>query len=159
MTLLIGYGNPGRGDDGLGPDFAERIAARGLPGVEVVVAYQLMVEHALMIAGARRVVFADAWLGGVPPFRFERLAPADGGDVTSHALSPDVALGLASTLFHAAPEAHVMAIAGTEFHRVHEGLSEGAAANLDQAEAYFLDWLAANPLPETAEPEARPATG
>ena len=33
--LLIGYGNAGRGDDGLGPAFAERIEAAGLPGVDV----------------------------------------------------------------------------------------------------------------------------
>lgn len=154
--LVIGFGNPGRGDDGLGPAFAERIAARDLPGVEVVTAYQLMVEHALTIAETRCVVFADAWMGDVAPCRFERIAPARSGDVTSHALTPETVLTLAATLFGADPEAHLMAIAGTEFHRVHEGLSAAAAANLDRAEALFLDWFATvkvearEPAPEVA---------
>ena len=30
---LIGYGNPGRCDDGLGPAFAARVAAQNLPGI------------------------------------------------------------------------------------------------------------------------------
>ena len=33
--LVIGYGNPGRLDDGLGPAFAERIQAMELPSVTV----------------------------------------------------------------------------------------------------------------------------
>ena len=60
-TLLIGYGNPGRGDDGLGPAFARRIAARGLPGVTVEIDYQLTVDHALMIAAR-----GDAWSSPMP---------------------------------------------------------------------------------------------
>ena len=61
-TLLIGYGNPGRGDDGLGPAFARRIAARQLPGITIDIDYQLTVDHALMISEAETVVFADAAL-------------------------------------------------------------------------------------------------
>ena len=36
MTLVIGVGNPDRGDDGVGPAVASRVAALGLPGVRVV---------------------------------------------------------------------------------------------------------------------------
>ena len=34
-TLLIGYGNPGRLDDGLGPALAEAVAKLAIPGVTV----------------------------------------------------------------------------------------------------------------------------
>ncbi len=37
MTLVVGIGNPFRGDDGVGPYVAERVAALHLPDVEVVV--------------------------------------------------------------------------------------------------------------------------
>lgn len=43
--LLIGYGNPGRGDDGLGPALAAAIEAMELPGVTVEADYQLMVDQ------------------------------------------------------------------------------------------------------------------
>ncbi|EAV45491.1 Ni,Fe-hydrogenase maturation factor [Stappia aggregata IAM 12614] len=62
--LLIGYGNPGRGDDGLGPALSEAIAARSLPGLEVDTDYQLVAEHALAVSSHDVVIFADAEIGG-----------------------------------------------------------------------------------------------
>ncbi|MBL8482901.1 MAG: Ni/Fe hydrogenase, partial [Rhodocyclaceae bacterium] len=44
---MFAWGNPGRGDDALGPLFAERIEALDLPGVECLTDFQLQVEHAL----------------------------------------------------------------------------------------------------------------
>ena len=49
-ALLIGYGNPGRGDDGLGPAFAQRIADKKLPGLSVEIDFQLMADHSLTIS-------------------------------------------------------------------------------------------------------------
>ncbi|MYM57214.1 hydrogenase maturation protease [Thalassovita mangrovi] len=138
--LLIGYGNPGRGDDGLGPAFAERIERAGLPGVTVMVDYQLTVEHAFDVAGAGQVVFADALIGGAGAFRFTEAAPATDADITSHSLSPEAVLTLARTLYDAAPEAHVMGITGQDFGEVREGLSDPAQGNLDRAVEFFLDW-------------------
>ncbi|MDX1782001.1 MAG: hydrogenase maturation protease [Thalassovita sp.] len=138
--LLIGYGNPGRGDDGLGPAFAERVEQAGLPGVTVMIDYQLTVEHALALVGADRVVFADALMGGEGPFRFIRAEPATDANITSHSLSPEAVLTLARTLYDADPAAHVMGITGQEFGEVKEGLSDTAQRNLDRAVAFFLDW-------------------
>lgn len=151
MTLLIGYGNPGRGDDGLGPAFAGRIADLAVAGVEVLIDYQLKVEHALLVARAPQVVFVDAQMGGAAPFSFAPLSPAQNGDVTSHSLPPAAVLTLAQTLYGAAPAAFILGIAGAEFGRVHEGLSAVATHNLDLAEAFFLDWLAASPAPRAAQ--------
>ena len=147
MTLLIGYGNPGRGDDGLGPAFAERIAKRALPGLTVEVDYQLTVEHAVQASGHSSVVFVDAALSGHDAYRMTKLSPASAGDVSSHSLSPATILGLAANLYAASPEAHVLAITGKDFDRVHEGLSPQARANLDRAEAYFADWYARSAEP------------
>lgn len=138
--LLIGYGNPGRGDDGLGPAFAERIEQAGLSGVTVMVDYQLTVEHAFDVAEAGQVVFADALIGGDGPFRFAPAHPVIDADITSHNLSPEAVLTLARTLYDATPEAHVMGIAGQAFGEVREGLSGPALGNLDRAVAFFLDW-------------------
>lgn len=142
MIHLIGYGNPGRCDDGLGQAFAMRIAGRELSGVTVSTDYQLSVDHALLVAQAEQVVFVDALMHSDAPFRFASVVPATAHDLTSHSLSPAAVLALSATLFDASPEAFVLGIAGTEFGEVKEGLSLLATENLNLAEAFFLDWQA-----------------
>jgi DNA-binding response OmpR family regulator len=46
-VLVIGYGNPGRLDDGLGPALAETLQRLDLPGVTVDADYQLTAEDGL----------------------------------------------------------------------------------------------------------------
>ncbi len=138
---LIGYGNPGRCDDGLGPAFAARIEARGLPGLDVFTDYQLTVDHALQIASADEVVFVDALMNSALPFRFAALEPAASHDLSSHSLSPASVLALAATLFDARPKAFVLGISGVEFGEVREGLSKEAGENLRLAEDFFVHWL------------------
>jgi hydrogenase maturation protease len=60
MILVIGYGNELRGDDALGPRVAAAIAARQLPGVQVLAPRQLLPELAAELAEARRIIFVDA---------------------------------------------------------------------------------------------------
>lgn len=141
-TLLIGYGNPGRGDDGLGPAFARRIAALNLPGLGIEIDYQLTVDHALMISGAERVVFADAALDAEAPFYFRPVDPAAGGSLGSHSVSPDDAVALARLLFGAAPQGFVLGLRGAAFGEMAEGLSAEAERSLEAAEAFFVAWHA-----------------
>lgn len=139
--LLIGYGNSGRCDDGIGPAFAERIAAMRLPGIEIDIDYQLTVDHALAVADTERVVFADALMGSEAPFEFGRIHPGAAGSLASHSLTPATVLELARTLYGKKPQAFVLGIAGAEFGEVKEGLSEEAMRNLDLATDFFLEWL------------------
>ena len=65
--LVLGVGNPSRGDDALGPLFIERAAEalkeRVAAGeLELLTDFQLQIEHALDLEGRRRVVFVDASL-------------------------------------------------------------------------------------------------
>lgn len=143
--LLIGYGNPGRGDDGLGPRFVERIAAENLPAITCLVEYQLNVEHALMASQAECVIFADATLVRDEAFTFTPLHPRPGQDLASHTMSPATVIGLAQVIYGSNPEAHVMAIAGYDFDTFSEDLSERAARNLDLALAHFRQWAASRP--------------
>lgn len=62
--LIIGIGNPSRGDDALGPLAIERLEALDLAGVELLTDFQLQVEYALDLAGRRRVIFVDASVSG-----------------------------------------------------------------------------------------------
>jgi hydrogenase maturation protease len=138
--LLIGYGNLGRGDDGLGPAFTGRVERLNLPLLEIDTDYQLTVDHALAVSGATSVVFADALIGATRPFTFDRVEATGVADLGSHSLTPVSVLSLAATLYGKRPEAYVLGIAGYEFGAIKEGLSAEALENLALAEAFFVEW-------------------
>ncbi|NBB94132.1 MAG: hydrogenase maturation protease [Planctomycetes bacterium] len=142
-VLIIGYGNPGRLDDGLGPTLAERLAQCDLPdGVTVDSDYQLNVEDAQAIAAHDVAVLADATTNGPEPFSLTRLQPAaDTLSFSTHSVTPAEALGLAVQLFGADVKAWVLAIRGYEFNAFGERLSETARANLDQALEALTDMI------------------
>jgi hydrogenase maturation protease len=149
-TLLIGYGNPGRRDDGLGPALAEELERRSVPGVTVESNYQLTVEDAAAIAEHDSVVFADAAVSGPEPFAFRRVSPAeDGVEFSSHSLSPEALLAMSRRLFAADTKGYALAIRGYEFDTFSESLSPQAAANLEAA-ARFLEGVLRNGLLEDA---------
>ena len=66
-VLVIGYGNPLRGDDGIGRHAAELLAGDPpLDGAEVLTSHQLVPELAEDISRASLVVLIDASLQGEP---------------------------------------------------------------------------------------------
>lgn len=132
-VLVIGYGNPARGDDGLGPALAERLEQLDLPGVTVDADYQLSIEHAALAAEHDVVVFADATTRGDAPFTLARLHPDGGEAFTTHAVSPAQVLHLASACFGATPKGYVLAIRGRALDGFGEGLSGPARAGLEAA--------------------------
>ncbi len=111
-TLLIGFGNVLRGDDGVGVRVAERLAEE-VPGdaVRVVAVHQLLPEHVELLAAARRVVFVDA-AEDVPPAELavDALAPADAAAITFHHLTPAVLLAACASLHGRAPDAIMVRI-------------------------------------------------
>ncbi len=135
--LVIGFGNPGRRDDGLGPALAAWLEGRGLPGVSVDSDYQLTVEDAEAVARQEVVVFADASVGGSEPFYFQRVQPRGSPGFSSHSVEPGEVLALAEAIFGARPEAYVLGIRGYAFNEFGEGLSERAHANLAAASDFL----------------------
>ncbi len=142
--LLIGFGNPGRLDDGLGPALAAAVEALAIPGVTVDSDYQLTVEHAELAARHAAVIFADAAAAGPTPFAFERVEPSAGEvEFSSHSVSPAGVLALARDLFDAQPEGWLLAIRGEAFDDFEERLSDAARRNLAAALAFVETWLRA----------------
>ncbi len=140
-VLVIGYGNPGRLDDGLGPALAAAIEARQIPGVEVEADYQLNVEHAEQIARYDAVVFADASVSAPAPFEWQELAPHPIVGMGSHSLHPSAVLALALDCFGARPRAYALAIRGREFGDFGVQLSTEARRHLDAAIEFLDAWL------------------
>jgi hydrogenase maturation protease len=103
--LVIGYGNPLRGDDGVGPNVAEAVEALHLPGVQTLVCQQLSPEHAEPISRARTVVFVDAAVDAPKEVRLRKLEPGGSSQLMAHAADPRTMLALARDVFGRAPEA------------------------------------------------------
>ena len=149
-TLIIGFGNPGRLDDGLGPAFAAAAAELALPGCTIDSDYQLTVEDAASAAGCDRVIFVDAHTSCEAPFRVEKLSPADRKvDFSTHSISPQGVLALARDLFGARPEAYLIGIRGYEFNAFGEGLTDRANDNLAAALSFVESSFASGFFGET----------
>ncbi len=141
-VLVIGYGNPGRMDDGLGPALSARLEACALKGVSVETDYQLVVEHAHEIAQHDHVVFADAAIKGEAPFSFTEITvPDHQPPFNSHSLSPEAGMFFARTMFGATTKGYMLGIRGYEFDGFDERLSERAKENLEAAFSFIVKLL------------------
>lgn len=139
-VLVLAIGNPGRGDDALGPLAASRIEAMRLAGVEVLTDFQLQVEHALDLLGRELVLFIDAAASGAA-FELRRIAAASASSHSTHSLAPAAVLDAYVRLTGAQPPpAYVLAIRGCAFE-LGAPLSPQARANLDAALAACLPLL------------------
>jgi hydrogenase maturation protease len=145
-TLIIGYGNPGRLDDGLGPALAAAMDRANFPNITVEDCYQLAIEHAELASRHDVVVFADASVEaeGNEPFSFRPLKPKVSTSFSTHSVEPAVILGLAHNLFGSKTAGYVLAISGYAFDDFGEGLSANARENLDAATRFLKSLL----LPE-----------
>jgi len=132
-VLFIGYGNPGRLDDGLGPALAARIEALSLKGMTVEADYQLAVENAFDVSMHDIAIFADAAVRGKAPFFFKEIHPRSPLSLGSHSVSPEAVLFFAERLFDSRARAYVLGIRGYEFNGYNERLSERAEQNLEEA--------------------------
>jgi hydrogenase maturation protease len=139
--LVIGFGNPGRGDDGLGPAIAERLEELSIEGLTVESDYQLTVEHAAMAAEHDVVVFADAAADAEASFYFRPCAPAPSDKFSSHSVTPGEVLLLAQACFQKNPEAYVLGIRASKMAEFGEGLSDQAKLDLEAALEFLTDFL------------------
>jgi hydrogenase maturation protease len=139
--LVFGYGNPSRGDDGLGPAFIEQLCERFSGAIargelEVQTDYQLQVEHALDLCHRREVVLVDASTRE-GPFVVSEPKPLKDPTFTSHLLSPAALLyTYLEVVGEQPPKTWVLAIRGVEFE-LGAPLSAEATRNLGEALAYF----------------------
>jgi hydrogenase maturation protease len=141
-TLVLGYGNPGRQDDGLGPRLAAAVESWEVPGVRVDSAYQLQLEDVALLRDVARVIFLDADISQAEPWKLRRLAPEGGIDFTSHGLGPARVLGIAAEVLGARPEAWLFTVRGYCFEPFTESLSVGATDNFEMALPVLRDFLA-----------------
>jgi len=130
--LVIGYGNPLRGDDAAGPIAAERLARQGF---DVVAVHQLVPELAERVAAAHTVIFLDADAAIAPgTIEIERIEQAAAPRAFEHHATPAGLLGLARTAYAAQPEAWLIRMGGASFE-FGDALSAAAEHAIARTEA------------------------
>jgi len=144
-TLVLAWGNASRGDDALGPQFADALRGEAGDRFELLDDYQLQIEHALDLVGRRRVLFVDASLSCAAPFEVRALQPARDTSFTSHALSPAAVMQVYRELQGAEPPPCTqLSIRGERFE-LGEPLGAAASAHLAAALDWARRWLAEGP--------------
>ena len=151
-VLVIGHGNPGRQDDGLGPALAVALEAKSLPHVTVEATYLLEPEDAELVSRHDVAVFVDAAVTGPEPFSVQAVRPAETLTFSSHGLGPAEIMGLAQHVFGSAARGYVLGVRGYEFDDFGEALSERARENLEQATRHLEELIRGGGFPSLAEP-------
>ncbi len=130
-VLIIGYGNPLRGDDGVGWRAAQSLERCGLGNdVEVLTCHQLTPELAHKVSSSREVLFVDAEVGNEPGrISCYPVTPQTPPGSFSHQLSPDAVMGLAEELYGASPRGFIFKVCGEDFE-IGEVLSKRVEAVL-----------------------------
>jgi hydrogenase maturation protease len=137
-VLVLGYGNPGRQDDGLGPAVAAGLDRLGWQNVTAFDNYQLNIEDAIDVAAHDVVWFVDASKIGPSPYAISEVSPATSIEFTSHLVRPEAIMAIAQQCYGSSPRAYLLAIRGYEFEFI-EQLTQAAEDNLRHALAMLTN--------------------
>ncbi len=131
-TLVIGYGNTLRRDDGVGYQVAATVASWDLPDVLAWPEHQLLPEMAATLAVVEQAIFVDAQADQTVTclelHRLQPQAPSRGW----HHLDPTALLALSQQLYGRCPPAYGLWLPVTSFE-FGEQLSLRGQASVEQA--------------------------
>jgi hydrogenase maturation protease len=156
LTLIIGYGNPDRQDDGVAWHILARLAGmlgRPIPHYpdegfdfegclpELLFTLQITPELAEQISRFTRVCFIDAHTGKIPDdLHIEEIVPSFQRSPLTHHMTPETCLALTQTLYGSSPKSISISVRGFEFGFSHE-LTQSTNALADRAAAWVYRWL------------------
>ena len=142
--LIIGYGNPGRQDDGLGVMLVDELHSWAdkahMDYVYTDSNYQLNLEDSATISDFELVIFADASRADISDFKLVELESSPEADFTMHAVSPGFILHVCEQIFHRRPKAFLLHIKGYEWEFMAQPTTD-ALKNLEKALAYMKDYI------------------
>ena len=132
-TLIIGYGNSLRGDDGIGPAVARALASEAPAAIDC---HQLTPELAECLAEVELAVFVDAAVNTKPGIVVvhELQGASARSSALVHSTDPKALLDLTMKLYGRSPRAFLVTI-GVSSMALGEVLSEAAAEAFPKAVA------------------------
>ncbi len=156
FTLIVGYGNPDRQDDGLAWHILAKLAQEfNIEGIDpgsidffpvgnnpdLLFNLQLTPELAETISRYERVCFIDAHTGDVAEdIHFQAIQPEFKSSPLTHHMTPQTLLSLVVSLYSRQPEAVLVSVRGYEFG-FSRSLSEKALQLLSKAVEKILAWF------------------
>lgn len=145
-VVVFTWGNPSRGDDGVGPWFADRFRNRAGSQFTLVEDFQLQVEHLLDCHAGQLLLFIDACYSAQENYQFAEVQIVDSVAHTSHALTPAELLSHYRRVFkEQAPPAFQLSIPGAEFE-LGQGMSAATLGCCERA-VDLVETLLAAPTP------------
>lgn len=142
--LLLGYGNPSRGDDALGVLLLEQILEAYLDEVELLTDFQLQIEHALDLKNRQLVLFADASVANTQAVELRQLQPLFDNSYTTHAMNPAAVMQVYHDIEKTQPPPCFLLTMQAKEFELGSGLSDTAAHSL-QIAVELVEKLFANP--------------
>lgn len=141
---IIAYGNPQRGDDGIGLLVGQELRRHFGHDTNVGICTLSQLELTLLeeVQTADHLIFVDACVGGDDAtVLWSAVKPnLDGWAMGSHHLEPTVFLGLLQLLYERCPTAWLVTVPGYRFD-LEERLSPEAHLGAERAVAQIVDWL------------------
>jgi hydrogenase maturation protease len=142
-TWIIGYGNPQRKDDGIGPYVVEQLCRDLGRGTEFGLRslHQLDPVLAEELQGAERLIFVDATVEPLERgLRWTRIRPQrELSPCGMHHLNPPVFAGLMASLYQRSPTMWLVSVQGNDFG-FGEGLSLEAREKAERARSEIVSF-------------------
>lgn len=155
-TLVIGYGNADRQDDGVGWHILKNLSHRlgytidaepGSPielegdAVDLLFLLQIIPELAETISHYQRVCFVDAHTADVPEeISWTELIPEYEKSPLTHHMSPKTLLSISAMIYDSVPEAILVSVRGYSFQFSQE-MSPQTASLAEKAFERIWDWI------------------
>jgi hydrogenase maturation protease len=155
-TLIIGYGNADRQDDGAGWHVIKNLAEKfdckipDDPGASIDITtdildllyiLQIYPELAETISHYQRVCFVDAHTSEIPyEICWQKIVPEYEKSPLTHHMSPRTVLSITTTIYGVAPEAILVSIRGYHF-KFDRNLSSETAQLVEKATDMIWEWI------------------
>lgn len=155
-TLIIGYGNADRQDDGVGWHMIRKLAEKigcevpddpGAPieidneVVDLLYILQIYPELAETLSHYQRVCFVDAHTADIKEdICWSEISPAFERSPLTHHMSPKTVLSISATIYGTTPDTILVSIRGFSFKFLRE-LSPRTAALTDEATDRIWAWI------------------
>jgi len=131
-TILLGYGNPDRGDDGVAWHFLQKLVSkfeaedvdlltsdiiRISDSIDIWFNLQLLPELSEAIANYERAIFIDAHTGEIQKdINLQRVEPKYTSSPFTHHMTPSTVLSLTNSFGGKCPDSWLLSIRGYEFN-------------------------------------------
>jgi hydrogenase maturation protease len=138
-VLVVAYGNPLRGDDGIAWRIADELQALALDSVNVFRVHQLTPELAETVSEAEVVIFLDAATDGIPgDLRCDPALPQPERTRFWHHVTPEELLALSRNLYAHTPHSYLVTVYGERFDHA-DALSDSVTNAIPRALALLRE--------------------